>query len=451
HLYEVTTRSERSFSLRVEQILIMGCQQFDLEVGILSKIEAERYRVIAVKLPNDSTLDVAAGDIFNVEDTCCDLAISTQQPISFLEAEIEHPCYLDADPQAYLGTKVMVGGEVYGTLNFSSLHSRIEPFKTIDLELIELMAQWIGGEIERRKSRTKLAQARDAAEAANKAKGEFLATMSHEIRTPMNAVIGMTGLLLNTKLDSQQQDFVQTIRSSGDALLTLINDILDFSKIEAGRLEFENQPFQLNYCIEEALNLVAAKAEEKQLELAYLIEPETPNYILGDITRLRQILVNLLSNAVKFTERGEVVVYVKTKQIEQTASEDSSIFMTQAQTKGNNICQIEFAVKDTGIGIKSDRLDRLFKSFSQVDSSTTRQYGGTGLGLAISKKLSEMMGGKMWVASEAGVGSTFYFTISANVAPEASEAKTLENRLMGKQILIVDDNATNRQILTLQA
>ena len=451
HLYEVTTRSERSFSLRVKQILMMGCQQFNLEVGILSKIEAEKYRVIAVKLPNDSTLEIDAGNIFAVENTCSERTISAQQPVSFLQTEIEHPCYLDANPMTYLGTKVMVGGEVYGTLNFSSLHSHTKPFKTIDLELIELMAQWIGGEIERRKSRTKLAQARDAAEAANKAKGEFLATMSHEIRTPMNAVIGMTGLLLNTKLDSQQQDFVKTIRSSGDALLTLINDILDFSKIEAGKLEFENQPFQLNYCIEEALNLVANKAEAKQLELAYLIEPETPNYILGDITRLRQILVNLLSNAVKFTERGEVVVYVKTKQIEQTASEDSSIFMTQARTTDNAICQIEFAVKDTGIGIQSDRLDRLFKSFSQVDSSTTRQYGGTGLGLAISKKLSEMMGGKMWVASEAGVGSTFYFTISANVAPGPNEKQTLENRLVGKQILIVDDNATNRQILTLQA
>ena len=450
-LYEVTTKSDRSFSLRVEQILSMGCQQFNLEVGILSKIEAEQYRVIAVKLPDNSTLDINPGNIFAVEDTCCERAISVQQPVSFLEMEIEHPCYLDANPLTYLGTKVMVGGEVYGTLNFSSLHSHTEPFKTIDLELIELMAQWIGGEIERRKSSTRLAQARDAAEAANKAKGEFLATMSHEIRTPMNAVIGMTGLLLNTKLNSQQQDFVNTIRSSGDALLTLINDILDFSKIEAGKLEFENQPFQLNYCIEEALNLVATKAEEKQLELAYLIEPKTPNYILGDITRLRQILVNLLGNAVKFTERGEVVVYVKVKQIEQATSEDSSIFMTQARTKGNNVCQIEFAVKDTGIGIKSDRLDRLFKSFSQVDSSTTRQYGGTGLGLAISKKLSEMMGGTMWVESEAGVGSTFYFTISATVAPEPKQEKTLENRLASQQLLIVDDNATNRQILTLQA
>ena len=314
----MTTRSERSFSLRVEQILTMGCQQFNLNVGILSKIEGEKYRVIAVKLPNDSPLDISAGDIFSIENTCCDRTIQTKQPI-VEQINIEHPCYLDTNPQAYLGTKVMVGGKVYGTLDFSSLNPHSEPFKTIDLELIELMAQWIGGEIERRKSRTKLAQARDAAEAANKAKGEFLATMSHEIRTPMNAVIGMTGLLLNTELDLQQKDFVKTIRSSGDALLTLINDILDFSKIEAGKLEFEHQPFQLDRCIEEALNLVAPKAEEKQLELAYLIEPKTPNCILGDVTRLRQILVNLLSNAVKFTKTGEVVVYVRADPIRRTS------------------------------------------------------------------------------------------------------------------------------------
>jgi len=441
-LYEVTASPKLDFRHAIQELLKFGCDQFELPIGVLSKIQDSQYNIYLAQLPGSSYIqDVTLA----LEDTYCHDTITYKRTLCILNAGgtawAQHNCYQNLRLETYFGTPVWVDGSVYGTLNFTSQTIRKTHFNDLEKELLRLMAQWVGREIERQHAAIVLAKTRDNALAATKAKSDFLATMSHEIRTPMNAVIGMTGLLLDTALSTEQRNFATTIRNSGDALLSLINDILDFSKIESGQLELEEHPFELRTCIEEAFDLIATRAAEKQLELAYQVEPTLPYTLIGDVTRLRQILVNLLSNAVKFTHEGEIVLTVTGVSHSESGAQNSL---------SESVQELRFSVRDTGIGIPHQQMDRLFQAFSQVDSSTTRKYGGTGLGLVICKQLAEIMGGEIWVESEVGKGTVFSFTISTQVPLSKPSGHQIISPLAGKRLLIVDDNTTNRQILEKQ-
>ncbi len=384
-----------------------------------SQAEARKLSLVASKTDNPVLIGSPDGRIEWANEAFCRV-----MEYSLEEVIGKNPAHFMVGPDTSVRTiakirSAMSRGQGISTdvVNYSKsgrkyhLHLEIQPVRGAGGEVENFIA--VETDITARvETETQLRRAKLDADDASRAKSEFLASMSHEIRTPMNGVIGMTSLLMETTLSAEQRDFVNTIRTSGEALLTIINDILDFSKIESGKMELERTPFELALCLEEALDLFALQASSKKLELTYHIAADVPAWIVGDVTRLRQVVVNLVNNAVKFTPGGSISLEVRRPKREPTP-----LGFAPGLPEDASRVILEFTIRDTGIGIPQDRLDRLFKAFSQVDSSTTRKYGGTGLGLAICQRLSQLMGGDIRVESVAGEGSAFIFTIQTEPAP----------------------------------
>ena len=435
-LNRIAAKGNISWKKQLKEALHVVGTYLNLPLGIISKISDNTYTIEHIHSVYKSYLQ-AEGHVFDLSNTYCSLIYQNNTAIAIPNIQVSkyknHPFYHSMGLEAYIGAPIWVNGEKYGTVNFTSPYPKEEDFTQNDLNFIQLLANWIGSVLERSINEKKILEAKDAAEKASLAKAEFLSTMSHEIRTPMNAVIGMTHLLLQDEPRADQIENLHALKFSGENLLALINDILDFSKIEAGGIEFESTPFSIHDMARSIKQAMAFKVEEKGIALKVVLDNALPETVIGDPARLSQILNNLVSNAVKFTLQGHVEIKV------------------QVINKTKDSVDLYFSVSDTGIGINTENIDKIFDSFSQASSDVTRKFGGTGLGLTITKRLLELQGSHIQVESQSGKGTKFYFTLGFKIGqPSESRgnrwqinAETGQGSLQGVRILLAEDNAMN--------